>query len=74
MELHLKKILFWKKSDKSIVYKIEKEACPNNLAPTTSTSIQLLIGDTIAICLMYLKGFKTEDFAKYHPSGSLEKN
>ena len=62
-----------KKSDKLIVYKIEKEACPNNLAPTTSTSIQLLIGDTIAICLMYLKGFKTEDFAKYHPSGSLGK-
>ena len=62
-----------KKSDKSIVYKIEKESCPNNLAPTTSTSIQLLIGDTIAICLMYLKGFKTEDFAKYHPSGSLGK-
>jgi arabinose-5-phosphate isomerase len=62
-----------KNSDKLIVYKIEKEACPNNLAPTTSTSIQLLIGDTIAICLMYLKGFKTEDFVKYHPSGSLGK-
>ena len=62
-----------KKSDKLIVYKIEKEACPNNLAPTTSTSVQLLIGDTIAICLMYLKGFKTEDFVKYHPSGSLGK-
>lgn len=61
------------KSDKSIIYNIEKEACPNNLAPTTSTSIQLLIGDTIAICLMNINGFKTKDFIKFHPSGSLGK-
>ena len=60
-----------KKSDNSIVYNIEKEACPNNLAPTTSTTIQLLIGDTIAICLMNLKDFKAKDFVKLHPSGSL---
>lgn len=50
-----------------------REACPNNLAPTTSTSMQLLIGDLIAICLMSIKEFKSEDFALYHPSGSLGK-
>ena len=55
------------------VNKIEREACPNNLAPTTSTSMQLLIGDLIAICLMSIKEFKSEDFALYHPSGSLGK-
>ena len=62
-----------KNSDYSIVNKIEREACPNNLAPTTSTSMQLLIGDLIAICLMSIKEFKSEDFALYHPSGSLGK-
>jgi arabinose-5-phosphate isomerase len=60
-------------ADYSIVNKIEREACPNNLAPTTSTSMQLLIGDLIAICLMSIKEFKSEDFALYHPSGSLGK-
>ena len=60
-----------KNADYSIVNKIEREACPNNLAPTTSTSMQLLIGDLIAICLMSIKEFKSEDFALYHPSGSL---
>ena len=62
-----------KNSDYSIVNKIEREACPNNLAPTTSTSMQLLIGDLIAICLMFINEFKSEDFALYHPSGSLGK-
>ncbi len=62
-----------KNADYSIVNKIEREACPNNLAPTTSTSMQLLIGDLIAICLMSIKEFKSEDFALYHPSGSLGK-
>lgn len=62
-----------KNADYSIVNKIEREACPNNLAPTTSTSMQLLIGDMIAICLMSIKEFKSEDFALYHPSGSLGK-
>jgi len=60
-------------ADYSIVNKIEREACPNNLAPTTITSMQLLIGDLIAICLMSIKEFKSEDFALYHPSGSLGK-
>ena len=62
-----------KNADYSIINKIEREACPNNLAPTTSTSMQLLIGDLIAICLMSIKEFKSEDFALYHPSGSLGK-
>ena len=52
---------------------IEKEACPNNLAPTTSTTVQLVIGDAIAICLLEIKGFNKKDFAKYHPGGSLGK-
>ena len=52
---------------------VEKEACPNNLAPTTSTTAQLVIGDALAICLLDLKGFSSKDFAKFHPGGSLGK-
>ena len=52
---------------------VSKEACPNNLAPTTSTTAQLVIGDALAICLSELSGFKKSDFAKYHPGGSLGK-
>lgn len=52
---------------------VEKEACPNGLAPTTSTTAQLAIGDALAICLLELKGFSSSDFAKYHPGGSLGK-
>ncbi len=52
---------------------VEKEACPNNLAPTTSTTAQMVIGDALAICLLDLKGFSSRDFAKYHPGGSLGK-
>lgn len=52
---------------------VEKEACPNNLAPTTSTTAQLVMGDALAICLLDLKGFDSADFAKYHPGGSLGK-
>jgi arabinose-5-phosphate isomerase len=52
---------------------VEKEACPNNLAPTTSTTAQMVIGDAIAVCLLNLKGFSSRDFAKYHPGGSLGK-
>lgn len=52
---------------------IEKEACPNNLAPTTSTTAQLVMGDALAISLLELRGFSSEDFAKYHPGGSLGK-
>lgn len=52
---------------------VEKEACPNNLAPTTSTTAQLVMGDALAICLLDIKGFDSNDFAKYHPGGSLGK-
>lgn len=52
---------------------IEKEACPNNLAPTTSTTAQLVIGDALAVCLLQLRGFSSKDFAKYHPGGTLGK-
>ena len=50
-----------------------KEACPNNLAPTTSTTAQLVIGDALAVCLLKLRGFSSKDFAKYHPGGALGK-
>lgn len=52
---------------------VEQEACPNNLAPTTSTTAQLVMGDAIAVCLMELKGFQSDDFAKFHPGGTLGK-
>ena len=52
---------------------VEKEACPNNLAPTTSTTAQLVMGDALAIALLQLRGFSSEDFAKFHPGGSLGK-
>jgi arabinose-5-phosphate isomerase len=52
---------------------VKKEACPNNLAPTTSTTAQLVIGDAIAVTLLKLRGFDSKDFAKYHPGGSLGK-
>lgn len=52
---------------------VEQEACPNNLAPTTSTTAQLAMGDAIAVCLMEKKGFNVEDFAKLHPGGTLGK-
>ncbi len=52
---------------------VENEACPNNLAPTTSTTAQLVMGDAMAVCLLELKGFTSTDFAKYHPGGALGK-
>ena len=52
---------------------VEKEACPNNLAPTTSTTAQLVMGDALAVCLLSMKEFTSRDFAKYHPGGTLGK-
>lgn len=52
---------------------VESEACPNNLAPTNSTTAQLVMGDAIAVCLMEMRNFTSEDFAKYHPGGALGK-
>ncbi len=53
--------------------KVKKEACPNNLAPTSSTTAQLAMGDAIAVCLLEMKGFTASDFARYHPGGALGK-
>lgn len=52
---------------------VSKEACPNNLAPTASTTAQLVIGDALAVCLLECRGFSQEDFARYHPGGALGK-
>lgn len=52
---------------------VDAEACPNNLAPTSSTTTQLVMGDALAVCLLKMRGFSQEDFAKYHPGGSLGK-
>jgi arabinose-5-phosphate isomerase len=52
---------------------VQQEACPNNLAPTTSTTAQMVMGDALAVCLMELKGFNSHDFAKFHPGGILGK-
>ncbi len=52
---------------------VSQEACPNNLAPTTSTTAQMVMGDALAVCLMEMKGFNSEDFARFHPGGTLGK-
>jgi len=52
---------------------VDREACPNNLAPTTSTTAQLVMGDALAVCLLHLKGFSEKDFARFHPGGALGK-
>jgi arabinose-5-phosphate isomerase len=52
---------------------VDEESCPNNLAPTNSTTAQLVIGDALAVCLMEVRNFKSSDFAKYHPGGALGK-
>ncbi|HYO21417.1 MAG TPA: KpsF/GutQ family sugar-phosphate isomerase, partial [Flavisolibacter sp.] len=62
-----------KKSDYILNATVEQEACPNNLAPTTSTTAQLVMGDAIAVCLMEKRGFDVSDFAKLHPGGTLGK-
>jgi len=62
-----------KKSDFVLNTTVDQEACPNNMAPTTSTTAQLVMGDAIAVCLMEKRGFALEDFAKFHPGGTLGK-
>jgi len=52
---------------------VDREACPNNLAPTSSTTAQLVMGDALAVCLLECRGFTAQDFAKYHPGGALGK-
>ena len=62
-----------KHSDILLDTTVEQEACPNNLAPTSSTTAQLVMGDALAVVLMELKGFRGDDFAKFHPGGTLGK-
>lgn len=52
---------------------VEREACPNNLAPTSSTTAQMVMGDVLAVCLMELNQFNNRDFARFHPGGNLGK-
>jgi arabinose-5-phosphate isomerase len=62
-----------KKSDIVLNTTVAQEACPHNLAPTSSTTAQLVMGDALSVCLMELKGFSSDDFAKFHPGGTLGK-
>lgn len=62
-----------KEADYFINCTVETEACPNNLAPTSSTTAQLVMGDALAVCLLKLKGFTPGDFARFHPGGALGK-
>lgn len=62
-----------KQADLILNTTVEKEACPHNLAPTTSTTAQLALGDALAICLLEARDFNSTDFARYHPGGSLGK-
>ena len=60
-------------ADRVINTTVQQESCPNNLAPTNSTTAQMVMGDALAVCLMEMKNFKTEDFARFHPGGALGK-
>jgi arabinose-5-phosphate isomerase len=60
-----------KHSDVSLNVKVPKEACPFNLAPTSSTTAMLVMGDALAMAVLQARGFKQKDFAKYHPSGAI---
>jgi arabinose-5-phosphate isomerase len=62
-----------KQADFVIDSTVEREACPNNLAPTSSTTAQLVMGDALAVSLLEMRGFSDQDFAKYHPGGALGK-
>lgn len=62
-----------KESDYILDTTVSKEACPNNLAPTSSTTAQMVMGDALAVCLMELNQFTDKDFARYHPGGNLGK-
>ncbi len=62
-----------KQANYTLTTYVEKEACPNNLAPTSSTTAQLVMGDALAVCLLKSRGFDSSDFAKFHPGGALGK-
>ena len=67
------KSLLAKQSDIFLNTTVSQEACPNNLAPTSSTTAQMVMGDALAVALMEVRGFKSDDFAKLHPGGALGK-
>ena len=69
-----KKGILYTKSDHAILFKKPIEACPLNLAPTSSTTMSLIIGDAIAITLLKMRGFKASNFSKFHPGGNLGKD
>ncbi len=69
-----KKGALYRKSDHAILFKKPIEACPLNLAPTSSTTMSLIIGDAIAITLLKMRGFKASNFSKFHPGGNLGKD
>ena len=69
-----RKGILYQKSTHGIIYKKPIEACPNNLAPTSSTSMMLIIGDAIAVTLIKMKGFKKSHFGNFHPGGILGKD
>ncbi len=62
-----------KQADHVLCAEVRQEACPNNLAPTSSTTAQLVLGDALAVCLLESRGFGSDDFARVHPGGSLGK-
>jgi arabinose-5-phosphate isomerase len=62
-----------KQADYILDATVKKEACPNNLAPTSSTTAQMVMGDALTVCLLECRGFSTSDFAKLHPGGALGK-
>ena len=62
-----------KAADIALNTTVTEEACPNNLAPTSSTTAQIVIGDALTVCLMESRGFNSDDFAKFHPGGTLGK-
>lgn len=62
-----------KQADWILDTSVETEACPHNLAPTSSTTAQMAMGDALAVCLLECREFTSKDFAKYHPGGSLGK-
>jgi len=68
-----KESLLAKMSNANIDISVEKEACPLNIAPTSSTTLTLALGDALAVALMHIRGFKKEDFARFHPAGALGK-
>lgn len=62
-----------KNADHVLKTPVHREACPNNLAPTTSTTVQMVMGDALAVALLHLRGFSSNDFARVHPGGALGK-